>query len=157
MHECSMTLHIDPRRFRRMGESWQVRYLRHVKAVVEKRGESLSSVAGAAGLRSTTLTRPLGPGHKFQVKLTTLEAVQRVTGLPFAPFQPGGEAEDSEAVELSRLEREFVARLRRSRPEQLPKVMEVLDGVLMLVQGVARPGDSEGVEPEAGSDAGTPG
>jgi len=48
---------------------------------------SPSALAEAAGVSSTTLTRPLNnPHHKFEVSLRTLKLIERATGVPMGPF-----------------------------------------------------------------------
>jgi phage repressor protein C with HTH and peptisase S24 domain len=70
-----------------MSKNWEIRYLRHVE---RETGKSLSAIAKEAGVASTTLTRPVNnPDHKFSVKQATLEAVERVTGIPFDGFRTG--------------------------------------------------------------------
>lgn len=72
-----------------MTDSWEIRYLRHVE---RETGKSLSAIAKAAGLSSTTLTRPVNdPDHKFAVKHTTLDAVEQATGISYAGFQASDE------------------------------------------------------------------
>lgn len=90
MQSCSMTLHYAAATLPLMA-GWEVEYLRHV---ADKTGRSLSSIAREAGLSSTTLTRPVNdPEHVFAPKLSTLEKVERVTGIALAPFQkPSSEA-----------------------------------------------------------------
>lgn len=71
----------------RMGQRWEIEYLKHVE---QSTGESLSAIARKAEISPTTLTRPVNrPDHKFTVKLATLEAVERATGIPLAPFREG--------------------------------------------------------------------
>lgn len=68
-----------------MSDRWEIRYLRHVEKTT---GKSLSAIAKLAGVSSTTLTRPVNsPDHKFTIKQTTLEAVERATGIPFGGFR----------------------------------------------------------------------
>lgn len=86
MPECSMTLHSCSGYAEAMS-SWEIEYLRHVE---RETGKSLSAIAKMAGVSSTTLTRPVNnPDHPYKVKLATLEAVERETGIPFAPFRGG--------------------------------------------------------------------
>ena len=73
-----------------MNKSWEVRYLLHVAQVT---GRTLSNIAAGAKLSPTTLTRPVNSDeHKYDVKLSTLEAVKRETGIDFLPFKNGEEA-----------------------------------------------------------------
>lgn len=66
-------------------DRWEIRYLRHVE---KETGKSLSAIAKMAGIAPTTLTRPVNSeGHKYAVKLSTLEAVHRATGIPFVGFR----------------------------------------------------------------------
>lgn len=88
MQECRVTMHFWRGTPVGMSDSWEIRYLRHVE---KQTGQSLSAIATAAGLSTTTLTRPVNSAtHKFSVKLATLDAVQNATGVPYAPFQHGG-------------------------------------------------------------------
>ena len=67
-----------------MVEEWQIRYLDEVMAVTKMK---LSKIAGEAKVSPTTLTRPYNnPNHNFTIKQTTLQAVERATGVPLAPF-----------------------------------------------------------------------
>lgn len=78
---------------------WSVEYLRHVERVT---GKSLSSIASDAGLSSTTLTRPANSKtHKYTVKQSTLEAVERATGVPWAAFTSGDVPADYQVVEVT--------------------------------------------------------
>lgn len=84
-----MTMHFSRTTLRDMDEEWKKQYIRHVLDVT---GLSLSAVAAKAGLSSTTLTRPMNADdHKFSMKLNTIEAVQRATGVPFGSFVAGAE------------------------------------------------------------------
>lgn len=98
MHECSVTAQRAAFTLLLMGESWQSQYLRHVEA---QTGEKLSVIARKAGVSSTTLTRPANdPEHKFQMKLETLRAVQKATGIPFGPFQPQDAADPPDTFDV---------------------------------------------------------
>ncbi|MCJ8138414.1 S24 family peptidase [Falsirhodobacter halotolerans] len=70
-----------------MQETWHLRYLKHVMAAT---GLRASPLAKAAGLSTTTLTRPLsGADHAFDLSLPTLAKIEEFSGIPFAPFRDG--------------------------------------------------------------------
>lgn len=92
-----MTLHFGAPILLDMSRAWQSRYLQHVQSVT---GRKLSAIAKAAGMSTTTLTRPANSNdHKYQMKLETLERVQKETGIPFAPFREGTDDDLIEIVE----------------------------------------------------------
>jgi len=69
-----------------MAEKWQKDYLNQV---IEVTGKKLTTIAKDAGVSSTTLTRPMNdPDHKYTIKLSTLEAVARATGIPLPGSEP---------------------------------------------------------------------
>ncbi|OAN71116.1 hypothetical protein A8B82_21220 [Sulfitobacter sp. EhC04] len=91
-----MTMHICIDNVADMSK-WAVEYLKHVERTT---GRKLSAIAVDADLSSTTLTRPVNSrDYKFQVKQSTLEAVERVTGVPWAPFASGDPIPDVETVD----------------------------------------------------------
>jgi phage repressor protein C with HTH and peptisase S24 domain len=106
MHECSVIPCAVLHTLSTMQDSWQKRYIRHVRDAVERDGGSLSAVARAAGISTTTLTRALKEGYKFEPKLKTLEAVEKETGISFLPFREAAAEQghyptpESEAEEL---------------------------------------------------------
>lgn len=68
-----------------MSEHWSMRYLRHV--IAASGVSSASALAKLAGVSSTTLTRPLNdPEHSFFLSRRTLDSIQKVTGISYAPF-----------------------------------------------------------------------
>lgn len=73
-----------------MQPSPEVEYLRHVEKIAKSQGSSLSAIAREAELSTTTLTRPVNSeNHQYVVKRSTIEAVERVTGISFADFIGG--------------------------------------------------------------------
>lgn len=82
-----MTMHFSRTTLRDMDEEWKKEYIRHVLDVT---GLTLSALAAKSGLSSSTLTRPINAeDHKFSMKLKTIEAIYRATGVPFKSFVPG--------------------------------------------------------------------
>lgn len=80
-----MTKNATPDNLSDMENRWQIEYLTHVAKVT---GRSLSAIAIDAGMSSTTLTRPVNnPNHNYEIKLSTLEAVKKATGIDFAGFR----------------------------------------------------------------------
>ena len=89
MHICIDTVHGMA--------NWSIEYLKHVE---KKTGRKLSAIAVDANLSSTTLTRPVNArDYKFQVKQTTLDAVERATGIPWGPFASGESPSSIEIVD----------------------------------------------------------
>lgn len=73
-----------------MPDNWTIEYLRHV---MTERDLTASGLASAAGVSSTTLTRPLNSReHKFEISRRTLDKIQSATGVPYHSFMPGAEA-----------------------------------------------------------------
>ncbi len=59
----------------------------YVRFVVATTGMSPSALARAAGIATTTLTRPLNnPKYKFALSATTLEKIAKISGISPAPF-----------------------------------------------------------------------
>lgn len=70
-----------------MPDNWTINYITHV---MSECGMNATSLAAAAGVSSTTLTRPLNsPDHKFDLSRKTLDKIQSATGVPYLPFMPG--------------------------------------------------------------------
>lgn len=88
MHSCMMNIKKSAAMRDGMAEQWQIEYL---KRVINETGKSLSGVAAEAGISSTTLTRPFkDPQNTYDIKLSTLEAVERVTGVPLPKGRASG-------------------------------------------------------------------
>jgi transcriptional regulator with XRE-family HTH domain len=67
-----------------MSEPWPITYVKHLMV---DRHVTASALAKLAGLSNTTLTRPLNdPDYKHEISIPTLEKLQHITGVPYAPF-----------------------------------------------------------------------
>lgn len=112
-----------------MAEDWKLTYIRHVLAQLDLKPANLAEMAG---VRSTTLSRPLNStAHQYKLSAATIEKVQAATGISFLPFAPDASPSEERRNALLR-------RLSQLREEELDRVESYLDGLAARGRPVGR-------------------
>lgn len=86
VHSCTVTDPVVADTVATMSDHWTILFLKHV---LESTGMTASGLAKAAGVSSTTLTRPLNSAdHQFDLSAKTVEKIAQTTGISPRNFMP---------------------------------------------------------------------